>query len=81
MTTRHLIDGVMQHTKARNDCQLAKLLGLDRAKVWRLRNAENQEMFIGTLDQIQRKTGIPFDKLFGWYRMPGTAYLGRVTVD
>lgn len=78
MTVKHLIDGAMQHTKARNHHHLSKLTGLDTAAISRIVAGTNIGMTVRSLDRIQRTTGVPIDTLFTWYRMPEGETLGRI---
>lgn len=78
MTAKHLLQGVMQHTKARNYQHCSKLLGLDQATLFRLNNGESSGMRIQTLDWIQRKTDIPIETLWAWYKLEDDAVLGRI---
>lgn len=79
MTARHILEGVMQWTKARSHHQCAVLLGMDPASISRLHQGKQTGLTIATLDQIQRRTEVPIDTLFAWYRLPDGAVLGRVT--
>jgi DNA-binding Xre family transcriptional regulator len=81
MTAKHLLDGVMQHTKARNYRHASILLGLDPATIFRLSKGKTSGMRIETLDHIQRKTEIPVETLFAWYRLPDGAQLGRIAIE
>jgi DNA-binding Xre family transcriptional regulator len=78
MTMKHILDGAMQHTKARNHRQLSILMGIDNATLSRISKGDATGMRIGTLDLIQQKTGISADTLLAWYRLPEGASLGRV---
>lgn len=78
MTAKHLLHGVMQSIGARNHNQASVLLELDPATVCRLGKGKQAGLNVATLDHIQRKTGVPFDALFDWYRLPEGAVLGRV---
>ena len=78
MTTKHLLEGAMQHVKAHSLRQFARLAELDVATVSRMAGDKYGGMRIETLDQIQRASGVPVEKLFYWYRLPEGAVLGRV---
>lgn len=78
MTMKHLLDGAMQHTKARNHRQFAILVGLDGSAVTRMARGQYRGMRIETLDAIQRATGASADTLLAWYRLPEGAALGRI---
>jgi DNA-binding Xre family transcriptional regulator len=78
MTSKHLLEGVMQSTRARSHHHCSKLLGLDVATISRLSAGKVVGMHIRTLDQIQQITGIPIETLFAWYRLPDGAHLGRI---
>lgn len=78
MTVQHLLDGAMQHTKARCHYHFTILTGLNPGAVTRMATGKYKGMRIETLDQIQRTTGVPIDTLFAWYRMPEGAVLGRI---
>jgi DNA-binding Xre family transcriptional regulator len=75
MTAKHMLDAIVMHTRTSN---LTTALGLDPRTVSAMRNGEQTGMNIRTLDQIQRKTGLPFDTLMGWYRLPEGAVLDRL---
>jgi hypothetical protein len=68
----------MQWTGARNHNQASIRLGLDVATVHRIAKGKYAGMRIETLDHIQRITDVPIETLFGWYRLPEGAALGRV---
>jgi len=78
MTAKHIIEGVMQWTGARNHHQCAVLLDIEPAVVTRLSKGKQVGVRLDTLDQIQRKTQVPIDVLFDWYRLPDGAVLGRI---
>lgn len=78
MTTKHLLEGVMQWTGARNHHKCALLLELEQATVSRMARGKYTGMRTETLDQIQRISGVPIEMLFAWYRLPEDARLGRV---
>jgi transcriptional regulator with XRE-family HTH domain len=78
MTTRHLLEGLMQKTGARNHSHCAVILGLTPCMISRLNSGDRAGLRMYTLDIIQQKTGVPFDTLFAWYRLPPGAVLGRV---
>lgn len=78
MTTKHILDGVMQWTGSRTHLACASMLELDPATVCRMAQGRYAGMRIETLDRIQRKTGVPIDTLMDWYRLPDGAELGRV---
>ena len=78
MTVKHILEGVMQHTKARNHNHLSKMTGLDTAAISRIVAGESVGMTIRSLDRIQRTTGVPIDTLFAWYRLPEGEALGRI---
>jgi transcriptional regulator with XRE-family HTH domain len=78
MTAKHLLDGVMQATGARDHSHCSKLLGLDPSTIHRLDKGKRVGVNISTLDQIQQVTRVPFDTLFAWYRLPEGAVLGRI---
>jgi DNA-binding Xre family transcriptional regulator len=81
MTAKHLLEGVMQSTRARSHHHCSILLGIDVATISRLNAGKTVGMRIQTLDHIQRKTEIPIETLFAWYRLPDGAVLGRVARD
>jgi hypothetical protein len=79
MTARHMLEGLMQCTRARDLAHCAVVLGIDISTVSKLCSGEKRGLHISTVDIIQRKTGVPFDLLFAWYRLPDDAVLGRIS--
>jgi transcriptional regulator with XRE-family HTH domain len=79
MTARHMLEGLMQWTRARDLAHCAVLLGIDISLVSRISSGERRGLHISTVDLIQQKTGVPFDMLFDWYRLPDEAVLGRIS--
>jgi len=78
MTTKHVLEGLMQWTKSRTHAQCAVALGLDNGKVSRIHSGKQTGMNMATVDMIQQRCGVPLETLFAWYRLPEGAVLGRV---
>jgi hypothetical protein len=76
VTAKHLLEGVMQSIGARNHNQASVLLELDPATVSRLGKGKQTGLNMATVDHIQRKSSVPFELLFDWYRLPEGATLG-----
>lgn len=81
MTTMHLLEGVMQWTGARTRYRCSILLGIGESTLCRIGKGEQRNLNMATVDHIQRKSGVPFDTLFAWYRLPEGVALGRIDKD
>lgn len=70
MSIRHILEGSMKCAGIPNHYEFAVRVGIDRSSVCRMAHDEYKSLRIETVDQIQRVTGVPFDNIFEWYRMP-----------
>jgi hypothetical protein len=81
MSTKHLVQGLMQVTGARNHAHCTKLLGLPQGSLCRLNKGEHRDLKVSTLVHIRAKSGVPLDTLADWFGMPAERSLGRVTAE
>ncbi|HEX9173864.1 MAG TPA: hypothetical protein VF861_14520 [Telluria sp.] len=72
MTVKHMIEGIMHATKARNQRHCAIKLAMTEANISRILSGKftGHGMLLASFDIIQQKSGIPADTLLGWYRQP-----------
>ena len=78
MTIKHMLDGLMQATKSRHNGELAAKLDLEPCTLSKISRGEQISMRMDKVNKIHRRSGVPLDTLFTWYRMPATAVLGRI---
>ena len=77
MTMKHVLNGLLQATGKRSDRQLRLMLDIDGAMFTRWRQGQNVGCHIRVFDRINVVTGVPFDRLFAWFRLPAEAVLDR----
>jgi DNA-binding Xre family transcriptional regulator len=78
MTIRHMLDGLMQATKATSHTNLATKAGLDFTTISRMWAGKQIDVRMSTLQRVRDYTGIPLADLFGWFDLPEGALLGRI---
>ncbi len=78
MTMRHVIDGLMQKTRAKSHNNLAFKLMIDSPTISRLHKGQNLTVSMEKLERMQAGSQVSFDTIFEWYRLPEGAVLGRV---
>lgn len=67
MTTQHMYQGL---TMALRTTKLPSALGIDRKKLWLLNTKHKQSMSVAFLEMLHEKSGVSFDQLIAWYRLP-----------
>jgi DNA-binding Xre family transcriptional regulator len=72
MTTQHLYQGL---TMAMRTTKLSGKLGIAPKVVTEIRYGRQREMRVATLDTIHRNSGVSFDQLMAWYRLPEGAQM------
>jgi uncharacterized protein YbaP (TraB family) len=79
MTTKHLVNGLMQAVRAKNHNHCTQLLDLPQGTLCRMANGTHKNLLVSTLAHIHEKSRVPLDALVDWYLMPADQPLGRVT--
>jgi hypothetical protein len=80
MTNRHVIDGLMRATRSRTAFQCEVKLGLPGGTFTHM-HQRNQGFNVAILDRMQQRSGVSFDQIMAWWRLPEDAVLGRVEIN
>lgn len=81
MTMQHVIHGLMQVTKVKNHHQLSVLFDVPQGIISRLAHGKFNGMSMANLSQIQSVSGVSFDTIFAWYRLPTHAPMEMAVVE
>jgi len=79
MTTKHLAQGLMQATKATSHANCEAKLGLAVGQMHHWYNDHHRDIKASMLGLLHDKSGLSFDTMMGWYRLPEDAVLGPIS--